>query len=318
MSTKANVERRLMFSIISIEDVRDCTVPKDVHIKRSDFQKEASDQFLQSVKELSGNYSIFKGLTCGAELPDSVPFASNPKWIDMPFGAANTCGNASCGALQTAVVINYFNSISSPSSKMLFELTPSVSSIINTLVEKGYRSWKLENKHGAMSTPVATLEAIQERFPDDEEVQTCTSLDEVFEKFGKPSGVGTNFFWLDNVIKLFSLDDELEIGRDTRITSVGKILQNLSRGIVVPIRVENSVYLGDPDHKGGHYVTWFAVEDGNAVIVDTAMEKSCGIYTIPVSQVFDAITSGPGMAVVWDVEPAVSMLSKLTLNDFLS
>ncbi len=169
-----------------------------------------------------------------------------------------------------------------------------------------------------MSTPVATLEAIQERFPDDEEVQTCTSLDEVFEKFGKPSGVGTNFFWLDNVIKLFSLDDELEIGRDTRITSVGKILQNLSRGIVVPIRVENSVYLGDPDHKGGHYVTWFAVEDGNAVIVDTAMEKSCGIYTIPVSQVMDAITAGPGMAVVWDVEPAVSTLANLTINDFLS
>lgn len=309
MSIRANVERRFMFGIIGIKDVPSCTVPREEHIRRSDFQEEASKKFLQSVKELSGNYSIFNGLNCGAELPDSVPFASNPKWIDMPFGAANTCGNASCGALQASVVINYFNNIASPSSKMLFELNPTVSSVIDALVQKGYRSWKLENKLGAMSAPVATLEAIQERFPDDEEVQTCTSLDEVFEKFGKPSGVGTNFFWLDNVIKLFSLDDELEIGRDTRITSVGKILQNLSRGIVVPIRVENSVYLGDPNHKGGHYVTWFAIEDGNAVIVDTAMEKSCGIYTIPVSQVMDAITAGPGMAVVWDVEPAVSILS---------
>lgn len=298
-----------MFGIIGIKDVPSCTVPREEHIRRSDFQKKASEEFLQSVKELSGNYSIFNGLNCGAELPDSVPFASNPKWNDMPFGAANTCGNASCGALQASVVINYFNNIASLSSKMPFELNPTVSSVIDALVQKGYRSWKLENKLGAMSAPVATLEAIQERFPDDEEVQTCTSLDEVFEKFGKPSGVGTNFFWLDNIIKLFSLDDELEIGRDTRITSVGKILQNLSRGIVVPIRVENSVYLGDPDHKGGHYVTWFAVEDGNAVIVDTAMEKSCGIYTIPVSQVMDAITAGPGMAVVWDVEPAVSILS---------
>ena len=307
-----------MFSIIGVEDVPSCTVSREEHIRRSDFQKEASDLFLQSVKELSGNYSIFNGLNCGAELPDSVPFASNPKWKDMPFGAANTCGNASCGALQTYVVINYFNNIASQSSKMLFEFNPTVSSVIDTLVQKGYRSWKLENKPGAMSAPVATLKIIQEGFPDDEEIQACTSLDEVFEKFGRPSGVGTNFFWLDNIIKLFSLDDKLEIGRDTRITSVGKILQNLSRGIVVPIRVENSVYLGDPDHKGGHYVTWFAVEDGNAVIVDTAMEKSCGIYTIPVSQVFDAITSGSGMAVVWDVEPAVSTLANLTINDFLS
>ena len=307
-----------MFDIIGIKDVPSCTVSREEHIRRSDFQREASEELLQSVKELSGNYSIFNGLNCGAELPDSVPFASNPKWKYMPFGAANTCGNASCGALQASVVINYFNHIASTSSKMLFELKPTVSEIINTLVQKGYRSWQLENKPRVMSAPVATLKIIQERFPDDEEVQACTSLDEVFEKFGRPSGVGTNFFWLDNIIKLFSLDDKLEIGRDTRITSVGKILQNLSRGIVVPIRVENSVYLGDPNHKGGHYVTWFAIEDGNAVIVDTAMEKSCGIYTIPVSQVMDAITAGPGMAVVWDVEPAVSTLSQLTINDFLS
>lgn len=96
------------------------------------------------------------------------------------------------------------------------------------------------------------------------------------------------------------------------------IFQNLSRGIVVPIRVENSVYLGEANHKGGHYVTCFAIEDGNAVIVDTAIEKSCNICTVPVSQVKDAITVGSGMALVWDVEPAVSTLSQLTISEFLS
>ena len=318
MSTRQTFERRLMFNVISIADIPCCTVPREEYIRRSNYQKEASDQFIQSVKDLAGNYSIFNGLKCSAKLPDAVPFASNPKWKDLPFGAANTCGNASCGALQASVVLNNFNSIASSSSKMLFELTPTVLSVVDTLVQKGYRSWRLENKPGVMNAPVATLEIIQERFPDDEEIQACTSIDEVFEKFGKPSGVGTNFFWLDNIIKLFSLNNELEIGRDTRISSVGKILLSLSRGIVVPIRVENSIYLGDPDHKGGHYVTWFAIKDGNAVIVDTAMEKSCGVYTIPVPQVIDAITAGPGMAVVWDVEPAVSILSKLTLHDFLS
>lgn len=318
MSTRASVERRFMFKTIAITDIPDCTVPRKDHIKRTDFQNEASDKFLQSVQELCGNYSIFNDIECGAELPDTVPFASNPKWKDIPFGAANTCGNASCGALQSAVVINYFNSIATSDAKLLFNLTPSVLSIIDTLVKKGYRSWKLENKPGAMSAPVATFDAIQERFPDDKEVHSCTSLEEVFERFGNPSGVGTNFFWLDNVIKCFSLDDGIEIGKDTRISSVGKIIQNLSNGYVVPIRVENSVYLGDSNHKGGHYVTWFAVKDGNAVIVDTAMESSCGIYTIPVSQVLDAITAGPGMAVVWDVEPAASKLSKLTISEFFS
>lgn len=307
-----------MFNTIGIKDIPCCRVLREEHIKRSDFQKDSSEKFVQSVKELSGNYSIFNDLDCGADLPDTVPFASNPKWKDMPFGAANTCGNASCGALQAAVVISYFNNIASPSSKMLFELTPSVLSVIDTLVNKEYRSWELKDKPGAMSAPIATLEVIKKRFPDDKEVQACKSLNEIFERFGELSGVGTNFFWLDNVIKLFSLDDELEIGRDTRITSVGKILQNLSRDIVVPIRVENSVYLGDPNHKGGHYVTWFAVKDGNAVIVDTAMPETCGIYIIPVRQVIDAITAGPGMAVVWDVESAVSTLSNLTINQFFS
>ena len=307
-----------MFKTIGIKDVRNCTLPRKEHFRRCDFQEEASNKFVQSVKELSGNYSIFNDLDCGAELPDTVPFASNPKWNDMSFGAANTFGNASCGALQTAVVISYFNNIASPSAKHFFELTPPVLSIIDTLVNKEYRSWKLQKKPGAMSAPVATLDVIKERFPDDEEVQACTSLNEIFERFGEPSGVGTNFFWLDNVIKLFNLDDKLEIGRDTRISSVGKLIQNLARGIVVPIRVENSIYLGNPSHKGGHYVTWFAVKNGNAVIVDTAMEKNCGIYTIPVRQVMDAITAGPGMAVVWDVEPAVSTLSNLTINQFFS
>ena len=318
MSTRQTFERRLMFNTIGIKDIPCCRVLREEHIKRSDFQKDSSEKFVQSVKELSGNYSIFNNLDCGADLPDTVPFASNPKWKDMPFGAVNTCENASCGALQASVVISYFNNIASPSAKHFFELTPPVLSIIDTLVNKMYRSWKLQKKSGVMSTPVATLDTIKERFPDDEEVQTCKSLNEIFERFGEPSGVGTNFFWLDNVIKLFSLDDKLEIGRDTRISSVGKLIQNLARGIVVPIRVENFIYLGDSNHKGGHYVTWFAVKNGNAVIVDTAMEKSCGIYTIPVRQVMDAITAGPGIAVVWDVEPAVSTLSNLTINQFFS
>ena len=48
------------------------------------------------------------------------------------------------------------------------------------------------------------------------------------------------------------------------------------------------------------------------------MPETCGIYTIPVRQVIDAIAAGPGMAVVWDVEPAVSTLSTLTINQFFS
>lgn len=302
-----------MLDIFTINDVPSCTVSPEDHARRSTFQKEACSDFVNSVKKLNGNFSIFDDITCGAELPDVVPFASNPKWKDLPFGAANTCGNASCGALQTAVVMNYLNDIAPDIAKLYFALTPSVTTIIKTLVNNGYRSWKLEKKPGAMSEPVATLEGIKERFPDDEEIQACGSLDEVFEKFGHPSGIGTNLFWLDNVIAAFSTDG-IEIANQTRITSISKLLQNLIRGIVVPIRVENSVYLGDENRQGGHYVTWFRVENGMAVIVDTAMENTCGIYKIPVSQVINAIVANPNMAVVWDLEPAVIRLCIDTLK----
>ena len=129
-----------MFNTIGIKDIPCCRVLREEHIKRSDFQKDSSEKFVQSVKELSGNYSIFNNLDCGADLPDTVPFASNPKWKDMPFGAVNTCENASCGALQASVVISYFNNIASPSAKHFFELTPPALSIIHTLVNNMYRS----------------------------------------------------------------------------------------------------------------------------------------------------------------------------------
>lgn len=307
-------ERRFMFNIISINSIPECTISRKEHIKCIDYQDKIAEEFVQSVNKLNGNYTVFDNLNCGAELPDTIPFASNPKWKDLPFGAANTCGNASCGALQSAVIINYFNSIATESAKLFFDFTPSVLSIIDVLVKKGYRSWKLEHKIGTMSAPVATLGVIKEHFPEDKDIQACTSLDEVFYKFGNPSGIGTNLFWLDNIIKLFSFEN-VEITKDTRINSVGKIIQNLSRGIVVPIRVENSVYLGDNTHHGGHYVTWFAVKNGKALIVDTAMEKNCGIYKIPVSQVFNSIINNPKMAIVWDIEPAVKTISTLSISE---
>lgn len=292
-----------MSDIITIHNIPEFTVSPEEHAKRNNNHQTACKDFVESVKQLGDNYSIFDDLECGAELPDMVPFASNPKWKDLPFGAANTCGNASCSALQAKVVLNFLDSIASD-KRVFADLNPSVMNVIYVLTHKGYRSWKLANKPGTMIAPVATLEVIKKRFPNDEDVQKCQTIDEVFEKFGKPEGIGGSIFWLDNVIKLFAFDDSIEIAKQTRIHTVSKLINNLSHGIVVPIRVQNSVYLGEENHSGGHYVTWFRIENGMAVIVDTAKESSCGIYKIPVKQVLDAIVTNPGMAVVGDVEPA--------------
>lgn len=292
-----------MSDIITIHNIPEFTVSPEEHAKRNNNHRNACKDFVESVKQLSGNYSIFDDLECGAELPDMVPFASNPKWKDLPFGAANTCGNASCSALQAKVVLNFLDNASSD-KRIFADLNPSVLDVIYELTHKGYRSWKLANKSGTMIAPVATLEVIKKRFPDDDEIQKCQTLNEAFERCGKPEGIGGSIFWLDNVIKLFSFDDSIEIAKQTRIHTVSKLINNLSHGIVVPIRVQNSVYLGEENHSGGHYVTWFRVENGMAVIVDTAMEGSCGIYKLPVKQVIEAIVANPGMAVVWNAEPA--------------
>ena len=296
-----------MLDIITIHNIPEFTVSPEEHTKRNANHKKACEGFVASVKSLNGDYSIFDEMNCGAELPDMVPFANNPKWKDLPYGAANTCGNASCSALQTKVVLDYLDTIASD-KRIFADLTPSVMDIIYELTHRGYRSWKLASKPGTMVAPVATLDVIKKRFPNDAEIQNCQTLTEVFEKFGNPKGIGGSIFWLDNVIKLFSFDDAVEIASQTRIHTVKKVVQNISNGIVVPIRVQNSVYLGDENHPGGHYVTWFRIENGMAVIVDTAMEERCGVYRIPVKQLLEAILFNPNMAVVWDVEPAVLAL----------
>lgn len=296
-----------MSDIITIHNIPEFSVTPEEHAKRGKNHTKSCSDFVESVKQLGGDYSSFNELNCGAELPDMVPFASNPKWKDLPFGAANTCGNAACSALQTSVVLNFLDNIASD-KRVFVDLAPSVLDIIHELTQKGYRSWKLANKPGTMTEPEATLEVIKKHFPDDDEIQKCDDLGKIFEKFGKPEGIGGSVYWLDNVIKLFSFDDSIEIAGQTRIHSVEDLIGRISSGIVVPIRVQNSVYLGEENHGGGHYVTWFRIENGTAVVVDTAMESRCGIYRIPVKQVLDAIVVNPGMAVVWDVEPAVSAL----------
>lgn len=296
-----------MANIITIHNIPEFTVSPEEHAKRSSNHQNACKSFVESVEQLGGNYSIFDKMNCGAELPDMVPFASNPKWKDLPFGAVSTCGIASCSALQTSVVLDFLDSIVSD-KKVFVDLNPSVLDVIHELTQKGYRSWKLANKSGTMIAPKATLEVIKNRFPDDNNIQDCQTTDEVFEKFGKPEGIGGSIYWLDNVIKLFAFNDSIEIAKQTRIHTVDQLINNFSHGIVVPIRVQNSVYLGDKNHPGGHYVTWFRIEDGMAVIVDTAMEERCGIYKIPVKQVLEAIITNPGMAVVWNIEPAFHAL----------
>lgn len=296
-----------MSDIITIHNIPEFTVTPEEHAKRSSNHQHACKSFVESVKQLNGDYSSFDKLNCGAELPDMVPFASNPKWKDLPFGAANTCGNAACSALQTSVVLNYLDNIASD-KRIFADLTPSVMDVIHELTHKGYRSWKLANKPSTMTEPEATLEGIKKHFPDDDEIQKCDDVNKIFEQFGKPEGIGGSIYWLDNVIKLFSFNNYIDIACQTRVHTVENAVENLSNGIVVPIRVQNSVYLGDENHSGGHYVTWFRIEEGMAVIVDTAMEERCGIYRIPVKQLLDAIVFNPGMAVVWDVEPAVSAL----------
>ena len=269
-------------------NVPDSIVSSEEHQARTKIRLEAAHSLYESIK--SFDVSSLKNYEQVLELPDEIPMNSNPKWHNHPFGAVNTVQKAGCLAFVSKVLLDEFTTHNEP---MEF--------IIREIEEKHYRSWKLANRSKTLSMPRATVEGIKAAFPNDAEIQGCSTLDEIYAVAGEPVGIGGNMFFIDNLLYAISDDDSpIEIYTDTRIFYVDEILNCLEENCPVPFRVGNNIYRGDPNATGGHYATLYGFDKGEAVIVDSNIDQNGGIYRISIQQLFDAMTENPDLVCAWD------------------
>lgn len=269
-------------------NVPDSIVSSQEHQARTKIRLEAAHSLYETIKRF--NVSSLKKYQKVLELPDEIPMTSNPKWRNRAFGAVNTVEKAGCLAFVSKVLLDEFTTH-----------IESMEFIIQEIEQKHYRSWKLANRSKTLSMPMATVEGLKAEFPDDKEIQDCNTLDEIYAVAGEPVGIGGNMFFIDNLLYAISDDDNpIEVYSDTRIFSVAELIGCLENDCPVPLRVGNAIYRGDPNAVGGHYATLYGLDNGNAIIVDSNVNESCGFYKIPIQQLFDAMTENRDLVCAWN------------------
>lgn len=270
-----------------LNNLKPYQVTPEEHQLRSRRHLNSGQLFKKSVEEtdLKSFPNVFVGI------PKDIPSASDPLWANVTFGAVNTAEKSACVVFISKIILNEYgyNSIS-------------VLNLLNEAAQKGYRSWTLSNKRKTLTAPVATIDVFKKAFPDDEYIQSCTTLKEIYDKYGRPEGIGGSMFFIDNIIKLLSNDENLRIGNDTRIQSIQQLLDNLKSGIMVPVRVENSIYHDTPFRTGGHYVVLVGFINQYALVVDTSFEN--GINIVPAKRFVNAIVGNhDDLICAWNLKP---------------
>lgn len=319
-----------MGTLLTVNVLPDFQVSPEEHKRRSANHASSCHEFAESARVFS-DYSRFDNVNYGAELPDEIAFARNPKWKDLPFGAANTFEKASCGALAPKNALNVLADQAPKHLRAIFDFHPSVFEIASTLFKKGYRSWQFPKLKGAITSPTVDLDAVKRRHPENEEVQTCKDEKDLISKFGNPVGIGTSFFFIDNLIKLISCKQDIQIANETRVHSVEQFFSELEKGYCLLVRVWNSSYRDNKAREGGHYILVLGIKEGSAIIVDSDMEETLGIYKIPVEQLVHSIIYDwrgeknapaedkelkfcPDTAIVWSLAPIMESTEDDVVN----
>lgn len=264
-------------------NLKNCNISPEEHAKRRDYHLTSGKSLKASINKF--NIVLLDSAYLAAKIPDQVPMASDPRWRNRQFGAVNTVEKSACIAFVSKVILDFYG------------VAVSMEDLLTEIEQKGYRQWKLTKRSKTLSMPNIDFDSLKNAFPNDEEIQNCKSLREIFEIAGDPSGIGGSMFFIDNLIKELCNDTNVE----TRIQTVEKILANLSVGIPVPMRVQNSIYHNDSSRAEGHYVTLFGIINGTAIVVDSSYDKNSGIRCLPVKQLFAAMLGNENLICAWDL-----------------
>lgn len=259
-------------------------VSPEKHRRRQHYHETSAKNLKDSIEKF--DFSKFDTFYLKADLPDEILLASNPMWANQRFGVVNTVQNSACVAFIAQLILDRFSS-----EDVFFK------DLLKEIEEKGYRIWKFSKNPKSLNLPDLNLKEIKKRFSADDPIQYCKSLKEVYQLYGQPVGIGGSMFLIDNIIRLLSNKPTI---CETRIQTVNKIFLNLSHGIPVPLRVENSIYHKDLSKVEGHYVTLFGIDNGMAIVVDSSFEPS-GVNILPAKQLFEAMLGNEKLICAWDL-----------------
>ncbi len=268
--------------------------PEEHHMRKSFHQRAGNSLAISIKKLLSSNNKKYLGsihqntlLAKAIELGYNNYFVKASDYKDVPFGAVSTLEKAGCLAFLSYHILLF--------SKVE---TLSIEDLTNIISTKGYRMWRFENNPKILNIPTLSLPDLKEIFS--EELSSCSSLDEVYEILGKPVGIGGSMFFIDNLIEYFSRSQTKKY-QLTRLWNFDEILHNLSKGIPVPVRVNNSIYLNDPRKKEGHYVLLVGIDQGYAFIIDSNFNKTGCLTPCPIRDFLEAVIHNPGLIAAWNI-----------------
>jgi len=279
----------------TLKNVRECNRRPSEHQERKEIYSQSGKNLRTSIlsqlekkefKDLlnSGNYPLLEVIKEKQE----YALAQDPRWKDKRFGAVGLMGQAGCLVYTTYNMLYLTNKLDENTS------VPAIQEIVEN---KGYRMWHFSHRKEALNWPEVTLTNIKAQYPEIEEVQKCTSIEDAEKVLGKPCGIGGSMYFLDEVIALVW---RMSPYVDTRIWTCFGLLDNLHDGIPVPIRVNNRIYWNDEAKQEGHYTILVGFDkDGNAVLVDSHTEK--GIYKCPYDRFFRAVVADPDLISAWNL-----------------
>lgn len=222
--------------------------------------------------------------------PNEPLYSFNPKYSNLQNGAINTLENSG-----SALFIAY------NLMKFFFDINVDFLKLKSVMEKKGYRQWYIDElKDLTLTESKLTLETLKLKFKSNKDIQACESMDDFYLNFGYPKGIGISAFFLDNIIKLISNNNNLIIANDTRIKSTNQMLDNLNSGYPIPIRVDNQIYQNDPNLSGGHYIILLGFSYGLAHIFDTNIENK---VLIPTERFLKAAIVDPNKIFIWNINP---------------
>lgn len=265
-------------------NLNEFNLPEEQHRERQRLHMEAAKTLKKSIENF--DFSKLDSIESLVELPDEIPMASNPKWANRQFGAVSTVEKSACVAFVSKVILDYFH------------IHISMLDLLSLIEDKGYRMWKLYKTKKTLNCPKAEYTILKKILADDARIQDCNTLEDIFDVFGEPVGIGGSSFLIDSILESIS-SKPIKVYDDTRIKTIDELISNLSMGIPVPIRVQNSIYHNDSSRAEGHYVTLFGMANGTAVVVDSSWES--GIRFMPVKQLFTAMIKNENLICAWNL-----------------
>lgn len=255
------------------------TVPAVEHRQRQENHIKSGKALKASIEAI--DVDSLKGVRKVIPIAKEIVLAGDPRWANRQFGAVNTVQKSACVVFIMKAILDHF----------LNENIP-IEDVLREVENKGYRMWKFEKINKTLNMPTIDWEQLKVEFP---EIKDCKSQEEIYEKLGKPVGIGGSMFAIDNLIKVLSGNKE----SNTRITDVKEIFENISKNIPVPVRVNDSIYLNDPNKNEGRYIIIYGFSHGYAVTYDPSSVSGIRVRTI--KTLFDAMIKNENLIAAWDL-----------------